>query len=318
MKAQHTLWRPHGRGRSWPPRQRPGRRAASRRRTRARARRAAARCPPDATRSCSACRTAEIDGRRRDAWPAPRRFVGHTSGATPLSRARARGAAVAALRAPPAPDLRGSRRTPPDLAGCRSCRGRLDAGRASTPPRLARAARHGPFEISDERPRRLPRRRLDGLELPGDARGGGRASGRRRRPRRRSEARAALAAARAPHGRELGARSARAEALTGPVARGDEVTVARPSAPPWREAAPELAAALRRDGGARPRARRAGGAGMRTCAHRRRAARRARPGAPRRPHDRAGAHDGHLPRGPPVADAPGARGERDLWWCPCS
>ena len=44
--------------------------------------------------------------------------------------------------------------------------------------------------------------------------------------------------------------------------------------------------------------------------HRRRAARAARARAPRRPRDRAGADDGLLPRRPPVADAPRARGER--------
>ena len=73
------------------------------------------------------------------------------------------------------------------------------------------------------RPRRLPRRRLDRLELP------------RRRSRPPPSAlaatagvrRAAARAARPRHGRELGGARAPRRALTGPIARGDEAVVAR-------------------------------------------------------------------------------------------
>ena len=137
---------------------------------------------------------------------------------------------------------------------------------------------------------RLPRRRLDRLELPGDARGGGRASGRRRGPGRRSEARALARSARAPARWRTGARSAPRGAHRSGGARG-RATPWQPSAPPWRERRPRAPAPLRRDGGAPPRAGRGGGAGMRTwCAPWPSCATR----SPRRRagRHRAGAHDG--------------------------
>ena len=91
-------------------------------------------------------------------------------------------------------------------------------------------------------------------------------------------------------------------ALTGPIARGDEATVARQRAA-IAEAAPELLALFDE---LAERTRPSRGWRHEDRAHRRRAARRARPRSPGRPHDRAGAHHGRLPRGPPVPDAPRA------------
>ena len=91
-----------------------------------------------------------------------------------------------------------------------------------------------PVEIADADRAAVPRRRLDGLELPRHARGRRRAA---RRPRPASTARAARPAG-PRDGRELGALGAE-RALTGPVARGDEATVARQRAA-IAERAPEL------------------------------------------------------------------------------
>ena len=98
-------------------------------------------------------------------------------------------------------------------------------------------------------------------------------------------------------------------ALTGPIARGDEATVARQRAA-VAERTPELPRALRRARRRRhARARgsvRRGGA-HEDRAHRRRAARRAAPARAARAHDRPRPDDGRAARRPPLADPPRAR-----------
>ena len=125
---------------------------------------------------------------------------------------------------------------------------------ARTPRALAHRARRSPSALGHgrrrgrrRRPRRLPRRRVDRLELPRHARGRRRAPGRdrRRRPRARSSRSSA------PTRRELG-RAGAERALTGPIARGDEATVAR-QRDGVAERSPELLAAVRRAGRRAPR-----------------------------------------------------------------
>ena len=175
---------------------------------------------PAARDPAAACPTPRSGPPRRP-WPAPRRFVGHTSGATPLARARA-GGRGRALRPPPAPDLRrlGRRRrraSPAPAVPWPAPRRR----RSAVAAQLARALGMEPFEIDDERPRRLPRRRLDRLQLPGHARGGRRARWPPAAGLEPAEARALLAPLVRRTVENWAALGPRAGAH-GPVARGDE------------------------------------------------------------------------------------------------
>ena len=207
----------------------PGRRAA-RRRPRGRG-------PARPRRAAGRRRGAPVRARRRDPRggggvpPAP--LIGHCSGATtlevfgdregfslhPLMTVPERGAAVRGRR------LRGGRHVRPRARS----RARALATRAADDRR--RGPRRGP--------RRLPRRRLDRRQLPRHARGrGGAARRHRRRPRE------LLSRSPAPRWR-TGPRNGAEQALTGPVARGDEATIAR-----QREAieqrAPDLLERVRR------------------------------------------------------------------------
>ena len=115
------------------------------------------------------------------------------------------------------------------------------AARAA-PPRAAspRALGMRPVEVADADRAAYHAAALDRLELPRHARGRRRAPrrDRRRRPRRARPARARDASRTGPpHGAE--------RALTGPIARGDEATVARQRAA-VAERAPDLLDALRR------------------------------------------------------------------------
>ena len=113
------------------------------------------------------------DGRRAPRGPHERRHAAVRAGAR-----RRRG-----VRAPSASD----RRSP----GC-ALRGRGRGGCRIDPrgPRLCqrarRAARHDAVRDRRRGPRRVPRRRIGGLELPGHARGRGRDDRRRRRARARA------------------------------------------------------------------------------------------------------------------------------------
>ena len=239
-------------------------------------------------------------------------LVGHTSGATPLGRAGARAPRRRrALRPAPAADVHGARRRPARL---RLRRGRLDrrGARRRTPAR--RAPRHGPVRGARRAARRLPRRRLDLLELPRHAPGRGRGARRRRRHRRASTpARCSGRSCARPS--RTGSRWGARDALTGPIARGDEATVARQRAA-VASSGPELLAAVRRPAPSAP-ARCAGG-GMkivRTVAELREAL-GAR--APRGPMYRPRADDGLLPRGAPGADARARARQATWWWSRCS
>ena len=241
----------HRRGRAWPPGQRAGRRAARRRLRGRRARWAAARRRP--ATAIAAVRAGLRDRRRRRGRRRRRPASWATrSGATPLSALEPAGRRRA-LRPPPAPDLqrhRGGRRAAsPAVDVPWRARRRAAAPRAA---QLAHAPRHGAVRRSPttQRPAyhaaaSIASNFLVALEAAAEERG--RAAGlapRRRAPRSPRSC--------APRSR-TGPRSARARALTGPVARGDEATVAAQRAA-VREAAPS-SSALRRDGGARPRAR---------------------------------------------------------------
>ena len=238
---------------------------------------------------------------RAAAQIAPGPLVGHCSGATglgalapheafslhPLMTVTADGADFAGAGA-------ADRRQHPPRAG---------AGRASWRGALGMRA----VEIADARPRRLPRRRVDRLELPDHARGRGRAA---RRHRRRSSATSSS---------RWSAPRSRTGRVSGPSGRSPgrwrAATRSRSpvSAPPWTSAAPELLRlfdALVRATRALAAAATGGPAGMnviRTVAELRADAARA---PARRPHDRPGSDDGRVPRGPPVADAPGPPGLR--------
>ena len=167
------------------------------------------------------------------------------------------------------------------------------------PPRcgLATALGMRPFAVPEERPRRVPRRGRDRLQLPGRARGvRGRllgARGRRRTPR---EVLAPLVLRSAANWADAGA-----AALTGPIARGDEDTVAR-HLDALRERAPELVPlyeALAERTRALAARSEADDDRTKIVAHQGRAARGARGRAARWRDDRPGADDGRPPRGPP-------------------
>ncbi len=218
--------------------------------------------PPAAASAPARRRGAALRARRRDPrggrggrrrGPARRPHQRRHAAGRPRPRRR-RG-----LRAPSAPDVPGASRTRPGpLRGRRLCRGRLHDGGARPPPR-SWPARSGmrPFEIDDARPRRLPRRRLDRLQLPRDARGGRRARSPRGAGLEPRQARELLAPLVRTHRGELGRARARAGAHR---PRGP-----RRRAPRWRrqrgavaERAPELLAALRRAGASAPAALAAG------------------------------------------------------------
>ena len=269
-----------GRGASHPPWRAPAPSAGPSPAPRPRRRRRAA-AP---TSSCSASRTR----RSRARPPRPTRPAG-SSATAPAPRAR-RAPAPRGLLAAPAHD--------------RARRGAASAARAP-PSRAPRRARWRPPARSPRAlglrpsarprgPRRLPRGRLDRLELPRHARGRRRAPGRHRRRGSR-----AARPARARDRRELGRARPRG-ALTGPIARGDEDTVARQRAA-VAERTPDLLALSTPS--SRPRGTLGRGPtrrsrGMRTCAPSPTCAPRCR-GAPRGAHDRPRADDGRAARGPP-------------------
>ena len=171
-----------------------------------RPRRAARRLP---TRCCSACPTREIAAPPTRRWPA-RRPLSATPAAPRRLRARARWPARAAFGLHPLQTFAGGDGPEPSPAPAARSPARRPSALAVA-RELARALGMTPFEIDDAEPRRLPRRRLDRLELPGHARGGGRAGRRRRRPRA-GDARALLAPLVRQHGRELGRARPRARA----------------------------------------------------------------------------------------------------------
>ena len=273
LEQRHPQRRPRGRRRRGPPRH--GARARALREAGVDGRGpgwAAARCRAAATRSCCACPTREIAAAAATvAGAAP--LVGHTSGATPLSAlapARRR-----RLRPAPAPDLRGRRRR--RRLRRRRLRGRRLHARGARLRRRSRArARHDAVRDRRRGPRRLPRRRLDGLQLPGHAR--------RRRPSGSPPARgssptrpAQLLAPLVRRTVENWAALGPERALTGPVARGDEATVARPARGGRRGARPSCSPSSTRSS-SDTRAL-ASGARHEDRPHRRRAARGARPSA---------------------------------------
>ena len=236
--------------------------------TRARRRAARRRASPSTARSAAAPTAPGADvvllcvpdarDRRPPRPPSRRRpLVGHCSGAT---GARRRSPPHEALRAAPADDRH--RRDGARFAGA----GCAVAG--ATPRALgARAAqladaRSGmaPFEVADEdraayhAAASIASNFLVTLEAAAERL----AATRRRRPRARSSRSCARRVENwAAHGAE--------RALTGPIARGDEATVARQRAA-VAERAPELLDALRRARPTPPRdaGRERGGAGMRT------------------------------------------------------
>ena len=235
-------------------------------------------CVPDyGDRRCGAAALA-ADG-------AAPRFAGHTSGASTLaSLAPLADAGAVDVLDPPAPDRPGpTRRTsqpvPAAIAGSGPGGARVRPGARRAPGACARSrspSRRGP---------RLPRRRLHRLELPRDAGRSRRALLLRGRPERGTPASCSRRSSCAP--RRTG-RSAAGEALTGPIARGDEDTVAR-HLDALRETRPEpRRRCLRGARGAHPRGSPRRGrrmrverttAGLRLDAPRRRAGGRA--------HDRA-------------------------------
>ncbi len=158
-----------------------------------------------------------------------------------------------------------------------------------------------PFALGRRGPRRLPRRRLHRLELPDHA-GGGRRAAWPPAPARAGSCSPPWCARRS----RTGPRSGPGSALTGPVARGDEATVAAQRAA-VAERAPELldlfdvlVAATRRLA-ARPdrRAVRAcGDEGMRTVNTVAELRASARPGAGAGRNDRPGADHGRPARRP--------------------
>ena len=196
------------------------------------------RAPPPAPTPCSsACPTPRSRPPPRPS-PASRPLVGHTSGATPL----------AALD-PPAPQAFGLHPLQtfaggegPERfagAGCAvagSTPAALDAARG-----LARGARHArrsrsttPAAPPTTPPPRSPPTSWSPSRPPPSSVAAGAGLEPGRGPR-------AARAARAQHGRELGRAAAPSAALTGPVARGDDATVAR-QRDAVAEAAPELLA----------------------------------------------------------------------------
>ena len=226
-------------------------------------------------------------------------FVGHVSGATPLAalepgRPSAARRPSGCIRSRPSPRHRPRSSSPaPGCAVAGSSPAALDARQA-----IWRSARHGALRDRRRGPRGLPRRRLDGLELPGDAGGRRRAGGRRGRPGR--GARRAPCSPRSCAARSrTGSRSGPERALTGPVARGDEHTVQR--AARGRRGG-RTRAARRSSTSSSSETRSLAGRGCRheARAHRVRAARGAAPAAPRRSAPSAWCrrwatlHEGHL------------------------
>ena len=220
---EQTDGRPCGRRGCRTPRKRPGRGAA-------RARGSPSRGPVGRGEVPGGCRAillcvpdAEIGAAAETvAGAAP--FVGHVSGATPLTalepaaRAGAETFGLHPLQTfAPAPAVPRARRR-----GLR--RGRLLPRRPRAGRRAGARAGHGALRDRRRGPRGLPRRRLDGLELPAGPGGGGRARGRRGGPGGRARP--------APCSPRSCARTVEnwialgpERALTGPVARGDEPTV---------------------------------------------------------------------------------------------
>ena len=229
-------------------------------------------------------------------------LVGHTSGATPLSALAHAGVAAFGLHPLQTVAHPGVR-----FEGV----GAAVAG--STPEALAFASglaeRLGmtPFEIDDERPRRLPRRRVDGIELPGHAPGCRGDDRRRRRARPRRGPRAAGAPG-APNGREHRRTRARggAHGAGGPRRRGHGRDPARRRSRRRRRSCSTCSTSSFAARATLPRR----GPRHEDGPHDRRAARAARPRAPCGTHDRSRADDGLLPRRPPLADAASARGQR--------
>ena len=269
---------------------RPGRRAARRRRDRRRPAR-------PRRRRRGRRRRAALRPRRARSRPPPRAIapgplVGHCSGATALDVA---GAARGLLAAPADDRARARRATSPAPAARSPGTTRARAGRraARSPSALGMRAVRG----RRRGPRRLPRRRLDRLELPRHARGRGRAA---RRDRRASTASALVPLVRATveNWAALG-RRARADRPDRPRRRGDRGAPARRD----RRA---RARAARRSSTRSPTAHARAGAGARGARVRtvrtvadaaRRAARRARrAGRTHRARARrwARCHEGHL------------------------
>ena len=190
----------------------------------------------------------------------------------------------------------------PDLRGI----GCAIAG--STPEALETArddrggARDGPVRAARPQARRLPRRRVGGLELPRHAPGDGRGGRARRRPRARAGAPPARAA-RAHDRGQLGRARARGGAHRPGRARRrahGHARSGRPSRPPRRSSFPSST----RSSSARGRSR------HEDRPHSRRRLRR----RARRPRQRVGLvpDDGLPPRGPPLAHPPRARSECDV------
>ena len=152
------------------------RRAERRRASRSAGPRAATRRPPRADAVLLCVPDAEIPAPPPSAAGAAP-LVGHTSGATPWPRSTPPAdRASACIRSRRSPAARRRARLP----GRRLRGGGLHPSGAAAP--RARSPRRwacAPFEIDDSAARRLPRRRLDRLQLPGHPRGGRRADGRR-------------------------------------------------------------------------------------------------------------------------------------------
>ena len=189
------------------------------------------------------------------------------------------------------------------ISAARRARSRAPTPPPSSSPRaLGERLGMRPFEVADERPRRLPRRSVASPPT---------SSSRSRSRRPSCSRRAGVEDARellAPLVLRTAANWAErgAEALTGPIARGDEATVERHRAA-LREIGARPAHPLRSAGRAHAGDRR--GAAMRVA--RTKAELRDALAAPRREgrSDRPRADDGRAPRGPPLA-ARALRAER--------
>ena len=235
----------------------------------------------------AALRPRRRDRRRRGGRSLPGPLVGHCSGATGARR-RSRPHEAFALHPLMTVTDAGA-----DFAGA-GCAIGGDARRArwSSPRRSPRARACAPSTIADDGPRRLPRRRLDRLELPGDARGRRRAPGghRGRRPR---ELLVPLVRAAVENWAGQGA-ALRSPARSPAATRRPSPASARPSP----SARPSCSgSSTPSPGHARPPARRcAGMRTVRTVAELRAALRDA---APRGAHDRPRPDDGRAPRRPP-------------------
>ena len=238
------------------------------------------------------------------------RLVGHTSGATSLAALRpaARGGAhVFGLH--PLADVRRRRGARPARRRVRDRR--LDAGGARDGAHARGGARDGPVRAAGPQARRLPRRRVGGLELPRHAAGDGRGGRPRRRPRARAGAPAARAARAHDRGQLGGARAGGGAHGAGRARRrrDRDARSGRPS-PPRR---PSFSPSSTRSSSARGRSRHED---VRTVRPRELLA--ARTGSAGSAADRPRAHDGLPPRGPSLArsaaPAPTARSS----WSRCS